>query len=76
MNNTEIEKEWNKFCIQLHGDGLKESDLFIKDFWLEKLHQATADENKEWRAGRRCAICGRPKSINLAEMCADCFKNE
>lgn len=34
-----------------------------------------ADENKEWREGRRCDICGEPKSSNLTSTCDSCLKN-
>lgn len=32
-------------------------------------------ENKEFREGRRCDICGEPKETNLASMCDNCFEN-
>lgn len=32
-------------------------------------------ENKEWREGRRCEICGKENDSNLSSMCGECFEN-
>lgn len=37
--------------------------------------KATKSENKEWREGRRCEICGETKDSNLISMCDNCLQN-
>jgi hypothetical protein len=49
--------------------------------WLINLfshfeNQVRKDENKEWREGRRCEICGKDKTYStFSGMCTDCYAN-
>jgi hypothetical protein len=49
--------------------------------WLINLfsafgEQVRKDENKEWREGRRCEICGKEINYNpTSGMCTDCYAN-
>ena len=44
---------------------------------VKKLERAIrAAENKEWREGRRCDICGDEKEPNLSSMCDDCLETQ
>lgn len=38
--------------------------------------EGKADENKEWRGGKRCVDCGEPKEPNLTTMCKDCLETQ
>lgn len=42
--------------------------------YKEGYERGIREENKEWREGRRCGICGEPKAPDLSEMCSECLE--
>lgn len=42
---------------------------------LYEYNAGKADENKEWREGRRCTLCGKPKEPSvLSDTCDKCLE--
>ncbi len=44
--------------------------------YINGYENGKAEENKEWREGRRCEICGAEKFPNQITMCDDCLETQ
>ncbi len=73
---TQFEKEFAGATGYVNPHFSKLIKEFIKDLLKEEREKGRAEENKEFREGRRCEICGEPSLPNhLSRMCKDCFEN-
>jgi len=48
----------------------------LQQLLTEERLRGKAEENKEWRKGNRCHICGGFKKNDFADMCSKCFEEQ